>query len=359
MPRMKRKYGVGHTLDHVPPGKQPRRSLRMSKSQKSNNQEVKDEGESVSQSSSGNVIWTKVKTTALFSYIKKHCAQGGDGLNFRRAFGQEWQLTLCLSLRKDQQKVLLVVVQNGAGFVDLHTKYNEISAIANLSGVPWDSKLGLNILDKSEVKNPGAKAYKREGWVHYSTMQELLGGQHAKVLNAFCTPRVPQVPKVKVPKMSTSTTQVSTLPVSATTNSTTSIAPAPAAPAAPTVSHAVPAVVAAAPAIPCVAVSDIAAKDPPGHINNWLGGLPSPTSAYLPVALCTYVQRPFGHSSTMFEQNLHFPSNYLPSNTYVIGVSTTTAYSRINLLSIHNGLEKISVLQRAFGDYQAEMRGQA
>ncbi|EGN93850.1 hypothetical protein SERLA73DRAFT_78221 [Serpula lacrymans var. lacrymans S7.3] len=82
--------------------------------------------------------------------------------------------------------------------------------------------------------------------------------------------------------MSTSTTQVSTLPVSATTNSTTSIAPAPAAPAAPTVSHAVPAVVAAAPAIPCVAVSDIAAKDPPGHINNWLGGLPSPTSAVLP-----------------------------------------------------------------------------
>ncbi|EGO19744.1 hypothetical protein SERLADRAFT_442571 [Serpula lacrymans var. lacrymans S7.9] len=105
-------------------------------------------------------------------------------------------------------------------------------------------------------------------------MQELLGGQHAKGSNAFRTPRVPQAPKVL--KTSTSTTQVFTPPVSATTSSTTSIVPAPVTPTAPTVSHAVPAVVAAAPAIPCAAVSDIAAKDPPGCINNWLGGLPPP-----------------------------------------------------------------------------------
>ncbi|EGN94251.1 hypothetical protein SERLA73DRAFT_77675 [Serpula lacrymans var. lacrymans S7.3] len=118
-------------------------------------------------------------------------------------------------------------------------------------------------------------------------MQELLGGQHAKGSNAFRTPRVPQAPKVL--KTSTSTTQVFTPPVSATTSSTTSIVPAPVTPTAPTVSHAVPAVVAAAPAIPCAAVSDIAAKDPPGCINNWLGGLPPPTPAAVlpPMSLTT------------------------------------------------------------------------
>ncbi|EGO20827.1 hypothetical protein SERLADRAFT_442190 [Serpula lacrymans var. lacrymans S7.9] len=89
--------------------------------------------------------------------------------------------------------------------------------------------------------------------------------------------------------MSTSTTQVSTPPVSATTNSTTSIAPTPAALAMPTVFRAVPAVVAAAPAIPYAAVSDIATKDPLGCINNWLGSLPSPTSAAVlpPMSLTT------------------------------------------------------------------------
>ncbi|EGO04477.1 hypothetical protein SERLA73DRAFT_68164 [Serpula lacrymans var. lacrymans S7.3] len=134
-------------------------------------------------------------------------------------------------------------------------------------------------------------------------MQELLGGQHTKGSNAFRTPRVPRAPKVL--KKSTSTTQVSTPPVSATTNSTTLIAPTPDAPAAPTpdapaaptpdapaaptISCAVPTIVAAAPAIPCAAVSDRAATDPPGHINNWLGGLPSPTSAAVlpPMSLTT------------------------------------------------------------------------
>ncbi|EGO04724.1 hypothetical protein SERLA73DRAFT_68393 [Serpula lacrymans var. lacrymans S7.3] len=227
--------------------------MSKSQSQKSNNQEVKDEGESVSQSSSGNAIGPRSKLQPLSATSRNIAHKEAMASTLGGHFGQGWQLALHLFLQKDQQNVRLAVVQNGAGF--LRTKYNEISAIANLSGVPWDNKLGLNILDKCEAvwaeiaeKNQRAKAYKREG--------------------------VPQAPKVS--KTSTSTTQVSSLPVSATTSSTMSIARTL---AVPTVSHAVPAVVAATPAIPCAAVSDIAAKGPPGCINNWLGGLPSPTSA--------------------------------------------------------------------------------
>ncbi|EGO30570.1 hypothetical protein SERLADRAFT_404682 [Serpula lacrymans var. lacrymans S7.9] len=220
-------FWVGHTLDHVTPGKQPQRSLRMSKSQsqKSNNQEVKDEGESVSQSSSGNAIGPRSKLQPLSATSRNIAHKEAMASTLGGHFGQGWQLALHLFLQKDQQNVRLAVVQNGAGF--LRTKYNEISAIANLSGVPWDNKLGLNILDKCEAV-----------WAEIA--------------------------------------EVSSLPVSATTSSTMSIARTL---AVPTVSHAVPAVVAATPAIPCAAVSDIAAKGPPGCINNWLGGLPSPTSA--------------------------------------------------------------------------------
>ncbi|EGO04478.1 hypothetical protein SERLA73DRAFT_38448, partial [Serpula lacrymans var. lacrymans S7.3] len=95
-----------------------------------------------------NAIWNRIKTTALINYIKKHCAQGGDGLNFRRAFWPGVAADIAPLLAKGPGKSATYC---GSKWGRLCTKYNEISAIANLSGVPWDNKLGLNILEKSEA----------------------------------------------------------------------------------------------------------------------------------------------------------------------------------------------------------------
>ncbi|EGO00188.1 hypothetical protein SERLA73DRAFT_38456, partial [Serpula lacrymans var. lacrymans S7.3] len=68
----------------------------------------------------------------------------------------------------------------------LCTKYNLVKPITNLSGIPWDDELGLNILDKVETvwkelimlittqKNPVANSFRKKGWTHFSAMHALL-----------------------------------------------------------------------------------------------------------------------------------------------------------------------------------------
>ncbi|EGN91602.1 hypothetical protein SERLA73DRAFT_28815, partial [Serpula lacrymans var. lacrymans S7.3] len=153
-----------------------------------------------------NVIWSEVETSAFIQFITTNSAEGGDGLNFKTVFWPKVALHLVPLLTKGLVKSATMECWGAeyrhheacsSKWGRLHTKYNLVKPITNLSGIPWhpDDDLGLNILDKGETvweelimlitaqKNPVAKSFRKKGWTHFSAMHALLGGISAKGTN--------------------------------------------------------------------------------------------------------------------------------------------------------------------------------
>ncbi|EGO04701.1 hypothetical protein SERLA73DRAFT_44084, partial [Serpula lacrymans var. lacrymans S7.3] len=88
------------------------------------------------------------ETLALIQFITTNSAEGGDSLNFKTAFWPKVVLHLVPLFTKGPAKNATCY---SSKWGRLHTKYNLVKPITNLSGIPWDDELGLNILDKGEI----------------------------------------------------------------------------------------------------------------------------------------------------------------------------------------------------------------
>ncbi|KAG1842856.1 hypothetical protein DFJ58DRAFT_665658, partial [Suillus subalutaceus] len=130
--------------------------------------------------------WTDEETSRLIQYLTLHCAEGGDGTNFKQSTFTAAAAYLLKPLDGiPKEDHVAGIKRDGLScknkWITCKKKHTAIIDIKSQSGFSWDDELGANIGPADAARwtafanaRPNTRPFRNKGWKHFDEMDNLL-----------------------------------------------------------------------------------------------------------------------------------------------------------------------------------------
>ncbi|KAG2123378.1 hypothetical protein BD769DRAFT_1327805, partial [Suillus cothurnatus] len=129
--------------------------------------------------------WTSEETSCFIQYLTLHCAEGGDGTNFKQAAFAAAAAHLLEPPDGILKEDYVAVKRDGLScknkWIMCKKKHTTIISIKSQLGFSWDNELGANIGPADATcwtafsnACPNMKPFHNKGWKHFEKMDDLL-----------------------------------------------------------------------------------------------------------------------------------------------------------------------------------------